>query len=226
LAATPAAAHGDAHHIGDLTITVNWEVEPAVVGQTNAVLVSVMHHDHANGTDEPVEGAEGLLTLEIHFAMNETDLSLRAIHGEPGWYRAAFIPTVLAEATGDYLVHLMGTIEGTEVMIEHDLHGTHAASEVEFPPSDNPTPEQVAAQVDALEAQVTALESQNSQLTTRLTAAETANGQVQTELADANAQASSGYMFGLIGILAGLAGAALGAVAILRGRPAAAEAPK
>jgi hypothetical protein len=100
-----AVAHGH-RDVGDLDWTVGWAVEPALVGQPNAVDLAI-----TRGAT-PLEGAEKGLKVEVSIGDETSDaLDLTPVFDTPGEYRADIIPTV----PGDYTFHFTGELEGEKV---------------------------------------------------------------------------------------------------------------
>lgn len=105
LAAVPAGtafAHGH-RDVDALEWSVGWAVEPALVGEPNAVQLSL---------SPSVEGAEKKLKVVVSIGSQESDpLGLEPVFDSPGEYRAEIIPTV----PGDYTFHFTGELGGDEV---------------------------------------------------------------------------------------------------------------
>ena len=101
-----AEAH-ERREVAGYSFVVGFEVEPALEGETNAVLLRVSQDD------EPVEGLAETLQVEVTHVDRDTSrvFPLQASFGEPGTYLADLIPT----ATGQYRFRFFGTIEGTEI---------------------------------------------------------------------------------------------------------------
>ncbi len=108
LSAGVAYAHG-VTEVGDYEIEIGWHNEPAYVGEVNAVEFFVTN----TATDEPVNGLEDSLQMELIFGASSRELPIVASDEEEGAY---FSPVLLTEE-GDYTVHLTGDIEGTAVDI-------------------------------------------------------------------------------------------------------------
>jgi hypothetical protein len=105
IGAAPALAHGHRGQ-GDMEFTVGWAIEPALVGQPNAVQLELVH-DGA-----PVAGAEKTLKVTVSIGSESTDpLQLDTVFDSPGEYRADVIPTVI----GGYTFHFTGTVDGEKV---------------------------------------------------------------------------------------------------------------
>jgi hypothetical protein len=148
LSATPALAHGS-YSKGHLEIITGFAVEPAYVGQPNAVQLEIMHDSqpvtHLQPGDLAVDvgfsGQRTILRLEPQFEVGEW--------GTPGDYRAAFIPT----QPGAYTFDVKGTVDGEKV--DYSMtSGPKTFSEVEdtasamFPPVDAPSTGDLATRIE------------------------------------------------------------------------------
>ena len=101
--ASPAAAH-ERRSIGPYTFVVGWIVEPAYVGTTNALDLTVTE----TATTKAVEGLEKTLTAEIIAGGGAASkpLTIATRFGLPGKYEAQVVPT----RVGDYTFHITGTV--------------------------------------------------------------------------------------------------------------------
>lgn len=105
--ATPAMAH-DTQNVEGYDITFGGADEPLITGERMWLEFEIVN----NETGEPVTDQAENLTVSVQTAESEkTALELSEKHGEPGVYEAPVIFTV----PGDYVVHLEGSVEGTEV---------------------------------------------------------------------------------------------------------------
>lgn len=103
--APPVLAHGE-RAVGQLSFTVGWANEPALVGQPNAVQLFIERDG------QPVEGAEDSLNVTVSLGDETTDrLKLRTVFESPGEYRSDLIPTVV----GGYTFHFRGTVDGDAI---------------------------------------------------------------------------------------------------------------
>lgn len=123
----PLAASAHQHEtfrIGDktYTFTIGSINEPVAVDDKSGVELSVaLAHeetgDHADGAEheegEPVTGLEQTLKVEVIAGDKKKMFDLAPAYGEPGSYKAIFIPTVQTT----YTYRLTGTINGTQVDI-------------------------------------------------------------------------------------------------------------
>jgi hypothetical protein len=194
-AAAPAAAH-EHEMIGDYELTVGWLDEPAVVGSVNGLDLGIRHH-LADNTTEPVLGVEATLTATLSTGGASVPKALEPQFGRPGSYSFDVIPT----REGSYSVRFAGTVNGTAVNATVELDGPLSRLDLEFPVAD-PTPSDLQA---AMAANATAQQATIDKL--------------QSDQAAVQAQASAAMMVGAVGLLAGVAGVGVGALAMRRGRP-------
>lgn len=206
LAAGPAWAHGDATQ-GGLVLTIGFAQEPAFAGQPNAVQV-VVEHDGRSVTDL----RPGDVTVEITYG-GETSEPIdlepaffveggRVVSGEPGDYRAAFVPS----QPGKYTFRVTGTIEGEEVDEEmtsgpQTFATVEDASSMTFPAVDAPSIDEIVSRIDA----------ESGRAADGIAAAEAA-------AASARQAASSARTLGIVGIVAGAIGVAVALTALAAGR--------
>ena len=111
--------------IGPYTVEVGWVDEPPIVGEKNAVFISVTNDD----TGKPVEGLS-TMNVTVSTGGKERQLELRPLsEDQPGQYAADFIPT----RRGTYTVKLSGQIEQTNVVTNTDIEEVIPASDLQFP---------------------------------------------------------------------------------------------
>jgi hypothetical protein len=198
LLATPALAHEE-RTIGKYDVEVGFGDEPVYAGQQNSV---VMFVHEANGG--PVVDLGPTLEVEVKFgnltmpAMTmEPNFELGG-EGTPGDYRAFFIPT----RPGDYTFHFTGSIKGQKVdesftSSPTTFNSVEDAAKVEFPAKD-PSTGQLA---DRLTREIPRIQRAAAVATQR-----------------ASDKAGSAKTLGLIGIIAGAVGVAMGAAALVSTR--------
>lgn len=106
--ASPAAAH-ERRTIGPYTFVVGWITEPAVIGQSNGLDLSVTETTGA----KPVEGLEQTLRAEVITGggAKTRSLKLEPDRDQPGHYTSGFVPT----RVGDYTFHISGTLGTTKI---------------------------------------------------------------------------------------------------------------
>jgi len=106
--ATPAAAH-ETRMVGPYTFIVGWLNEPAVVGQSNGLDLTVTE----TAGDKPVAGLEKTLKAEVVIGggAKTRSLDLTPDGDMPGRYTSGFVPTRI----GDYTFHISGTAGTTKI---------------------------------------------------------------------------------------------------------------
>jgi hypothetical protein len=196
----PAAAHVDVEQ-EDIHIETGWGTEPPLLGQLNTIIVQVTRISD----DRPVTNALAQADISIKKGATVRSLDFKP-EEEPGLYTAPILPT----QTGQYVVVLKGTIGGQAFDTEVEIEDVEDTARFNFPPasSDGISDEAIrqlqtvitdlTAQVD--EANIAANEAKD--------AAESA--------ADLRTAVDSAYLFGMIGIGVGVAGIAIGVVALSR----------
>ena len=189
LLAVPASAHGE-HKVAKYTLEVGFGTEPGYAGVTNSVQVTISN----NG--KPVTDAKGLKVAVSTGDAEPRQMALEPYFGddfgEPGDYRAFFIPT----APGAYTFKLTGSLGGKKLNQSY-TSGKDGFDEI----------------VDQSEAQYPVPEPTGSQLTTRLdretdriNAALAADREAaDAEVASARRMATIGLAVGALGLLAAIA---------------------
>ena len=189
LLAMPASAHGE-HKVANYTLEVGFGTEPGYAGVTNSVQVTISN----NG--KPVTDAKGLKVAVSTGDAEPRQMPLQPYFGddfgEPGDYRAFFIPT----APGAYTFKLTGSLGGKRINQSY-TSGKDGFDEI----------------VDPSEAQYPAPEPTGSQLTTRLdretdriNAVVAADREAaDNEIASARRIATIGLAVGALGLLAAIA---------------------
>jgi hypothetical protein len=197
LLAVPASAHGE-HKVANYTFVVGFGTEPGYAGQTNSVQLMISN----NG--KPVTNAKGLEAAVSTGDAEPREMPLQPNFGtgwgEPGDYRAFFIPT----APGAYTFKISGTLGGKKIDQSY-TSGKDGFDEI----------------TDPAEVQYPAVEPTGSQLTTRLDR-ETArlNAALAAEKEAAEDEAASARRLATIGLVVGalglLAATGVGVVALRR----------
>lgn len=103
-----ALAH-EGREVGNYSLEVGFLNEPAYQNQLNGMILEIS----TKADDKPVEGAEKTLKAEVIVGGNarQMPLTLEPQAQAPGTYVGSFVPT----ATGAYIFHISGTIEGQPV---------------------------------------------------------------------------------------------------------------
>ncbi len=128
--------------IGPYLVTIGWEIEPAIVGERNAIVIEVTK------SGAPVTGLADTLELRILYA-GRVFLGDLEPTATPGLYRAEILPTV----RGQYTAQLTGKIEDLAVDESLAPEEVLTAAMLQFPEK---PPETLALQaaVDDLSARL------------------------------------------------------------------------
>jgi hypothetical protein len=209
ISAPPASAH-EARTVGAYHFLVGWGAEPAYAGQQNSIQLVL-----TTAAGKAVTDLGDSLKVEVKYQGQTTTLSLEPTFdpdtglGTPGDYRAWFFPT----APGDYTFHFTGTI-GSQSVDESFRSGPET-----FDPVGDPT---------GVEFPI-----KNPTLTELGTAVQRQNARIDEATADAKAaarhDANGARVVGIVGIAVGLIGVAIALTALMalrRGRPVSAVAPR
>lgn len=204
LPASPALAHeGRGVGDGDLLMVVGFGTEPAYAGQPNSVQL-ILEHD-----GEPVVDLGNTLDVEVGFGDEAMALELEPFFsvgefGEPGDYRAWFIPT----RAGTYSFHFSGTIDGEEVdetltSGPDTFSDVHSPSDIMFPvqdPSTGDLAERIEQEIPRLNEAIEGVRTET------LDQAETASEQAAAAVDDVDGART----LGLIGLVVGALGLLVG----------------
>ena len=201
----PAFAHNETI-VGDVKIVGGWVNEPPLVGQFNGIEL----HITRNSTGEPVTNAVGQVEVRVQKGTVSKTLTFLPAE-ERGVYIADIIPT----QTGQYSIAFRGTIAGQAVDTQIEIEDVGDTRLTEFPPSqgNNPIPTDLIEQLQGVIADL------NSQVEQATVASEEAveSAQAATQAAsDLRESADRAYLFGMIGVGVGVAGIAIGVIALSR----------
>lgn len=123
-AASPAVAH-ETQEVEGYDVTFGGADEPVITGERMWMEFEIVD----NETGEPVENQSETVTVSVQTAgSDKTALNVSEKHGEPGVYEA---PVIFTEP-GEYVVHLEGSLEDTEVHTHFEKE-VHDHTEIEYP---------------------------------------------------------------------------------------------
>jgi hypothetical protein len=125
-------------------VVVGWLVEPAYIDQPNGVDFRVTNP----ATQQPIEGLEKTVKVEVIKGGVSRTFDLRARFGLKGAYTADIIPT----STGDYAFRFTGEINGVKIDERFEsgpgrFDGIKPLNAVQFPAA-QPTVGELKAQLD------------------------------------------------------------------------------
>ncbi|MDF9747055.1 FixH family protein [Natrinema salsiterrestre] len=146
----PAVAH-ETQDLDGNEVTFGGADEPLITGERMWLEFEIV--DAESG--EPVENLSENLTVSIQTGDHEkTALELSEKHGEPGVYEA---PVVFTES-GDYVVHLEGSIDGSAVHTHFEKE-VHDRAELEYPGTDSETNDTSASSTDGNQTSLSGIAS-------------------------------------------------------------------
>jgi hypothetical protein len=155
LTASPALAHAD-RSVGPIDMAIGFGTEPAYAGQPNSAQVILSE----NG--KPVVDLGDSLKMEVSFGGEQTTIPLEpdfeiGEFGEPGDYRAWFIPS----QAGEYTFHLSGSVHGTKIDLSvtsgpKTFSEVTSPTEAMFPAVDTPSNQELSQRIEQDSARLTA----------------------------------------------------------------------
>ena len=199
--------------IGNISIVGGWLDEPPLVNQLNDIVMIITNA--SNG--EPINNAIAQLEVTLQKGTESRPLEFQPAE-EAGTYTATILPT----QTGQYAIVMRGTIAGQAIDGQMQIEDVEDASRFNFPPATttssssgggNQIPQGLVEQLQVVIADLTAqveeanIEAQNANNATR--------GIIES-IEDLRISADRAYLFSLIGVGAGVAGIAIGAIAMSR----------
>lgn len=193
----PAASAHVERSIGSIDLEIGFGTEPAYVGQPNSVQVILSEHG------SPVVDLGDTLKVQVSFGGQQTTLPLEPNFevggdGEPGDYRAWFIPS----QAGPYTFQLSGSVHGTKIDLSvssgpKTFDEVTNPTEAMFPPVDAPSAQELSDRIE--------------QDSARLAAA-------TAETASAKNAADDATTVAVIGVIVGCIGIGVGVVAVILSR--------
>ncbi len=154
-----ALAHEE-RTVGPYKFEVGWHVEPALVGQVNAVELTVTQDG------KPVQDVEKALLVTVSTGGKTSDkMQFTPSDETPGQYTAPIIPTVV----GDYKFHFVGSIGTTQVDETFDsadgkFDSVDPVTDLQFPEKE-PSNAELQKEIDDLKAELAALKGNTAAAT-------------------------------------------------------------
>lgn len=198
--------------IGNISIVGGWLDEPPLVNQLNDIVMIITNA--SNG--QPINNAIAQLEVTLQKGTESRPLEFQPAE-EAGTYTATILPT----QTGQYAIVMRGTIAGQAIDGQMQIEDVEDTARFNFPPATtaggggggNQIPQGLVEQLQVVIADLTAqveeanVEAQNANNATR--------GIIES-IEDLRTSADRAYLFSLIGVGAGVAGIAIGVVAMSR----------
>src|ERR671917_2932526 len=205
----------DAHEevvVGNISIVGGWLDEPPLVSQLNGIVLIITNVS----TGQPISNAVAQLEVTLQKGTDSRPLEFQPAE-EAGTYTATILPT----QTGQYALIMRGAIAGQAIDGQMQIEDVEDTARFNFPPatttggrgSGNQIPQGLVEQLQVVIADLTAqveeanVEAQNANNATR--------GIIES-IEDLRISADRAYLFSLIGVGAGVAGIAIGAIAMSR----------
>lgn len=199
--------------IGNISIVGGWLDEPPLVNQLNDIVMIITNA--SNG--QPINNAIAQLEVTLQKGTESRPLEFQPAE-ESGTYTATIFPT----QTGQYAIVMRGTMAGQAIDGQMQIEDVEDTARFNFPPATtaggggdggNQIPQGLVEQLQVVIADLTAqveeanIEAQNANNATR--------GIIES-IEDLRISADRAYLFSLIGVGAGVAGIAIGAIAMSR----------
>lgn len=200
--------------IGNISIVGGWLDEPPLVNQLNDIVMIITNA--SNG--QPINNAIAQVEVTLQKGTESRPLEFQPAE-EAGTYTATILPT----QTGQYAIVMRGTMAGQAIDGQMQIEDVEDTARFNFPPAitagggggggGNQIPQGLVEQLQVVIADLTAqveeanIEAQNANNATR--------GIIES-IEDLRTSADRAYLFSLIGVGAGVAGIAIGAVAMSR----------
>jgi hypothetical protein len=175
------------------------------VGQLNGIELTITRVSD----DQPISNANAQLDVSIKKGTPTKSLNLQPSE-ESGVYTADVIPT----QTGQYAIVLRGTIVGQAINSQIEIEDVEDTARLNFPPSTGGEADPVI--IKQLQTVISDLAAQVDTATIAADEAKTAAAAATESSTDLKAASDRAYLFGMIGVGVGVAGIAVGAVALSR----------
>ena len=198
--------------VGNISIVGGWLDEPPLVSQLNGIVLIITNA--SNG--EPINNAVAQLEVTMQKGTESRPLEFVPAE-EAGTYTATVLPT----QTGQYAIAMRGTIAGQAIDGQIQIEDVEDTARFNFPPSATTTDSGSGNQipqglVEQLQVVITDLTAQVEEANIGAQNANNATQGIMESIEELRISADRAYLFSLIGVGAGVAGIAIGAVVMSR----------
>jgi hypothetical protein len=205
----------DAHEevvVGNISIVGGWLDEPPLVSQLNGIVLIITNVS----TGQPISNAVAQLEVTLQKGTDSRPLEFQPAE-EAGTYTATILPT----QTGQYAIIMRGTIAGQAIDGQMQIEDVEDTARFNFPPAATATGSGGGNQipqglVEQLQIVVSDLTAQVEEANIGAQNANNATQGIMESIEELRISADRAYLFSLIGVGAGVAGIAIGAVAMSR----------
>jgi hypothetical protein len=208
---TPTLAHEEMV-VGDISIVSGWMDEPPLVNQLNGIVLTITNA--SNG--QPINNAVAQLEVTLQKGTDTLPLEFQPSE-EAGTYTATILPT----QTGQYAIVVQGMIAGQAIDGQMQIEDVEDTARFNFPPAATTTGSGGGNQipqglVEQLQVVISDLTAQVEEANIAAQGANNATQGIMESIEELRTSADRAYLFSLIGVGAGVAGIAIGAVAMSR----------
>jgi hypothetical protein len=208
---TPTLAHEEMV-VGDISIVSGWMDEPPLVNQLNDIVLTITNA--SNG--QPINNAVAQLEVTLQKGTDTLPLEFQPSE-EAGTYTATILPT----QTGQYAVVMQGMIAGQAVDGQMQIEDVEDTARFNFPQAATTTGSGGSNQipqglVEQLQVVISDLTAQVEEANIAAQDANNATQGIMESIEELRTSADRAYLFSLIGVGAGVAGIAIGAVSMSR----------
>ena len=194
--------------IGNISIVGGWVDEPPLVNQLNDIVMIITNV--SNG--QPINNAIAQLEVTLQKGTESRPLEFQPAE-EAGTYTATILPT----QTGQYAIVMRGTIAGQAIDGQMQIEDVEDAARFNFPPATTTGSNQIPqGLVEQLQVVISDLTAQVEEANVEAQNANNATRGIIESIEELRISADRAYLFSLIGVGAGVAGIAIGAVAMSR----------
>lgn len=195
--------------IGNISIVGGWLDEPPLVNQLNDIVMIITNV--SNG--QPINNAIAQLEVTLQKGTESRPLEFQPAE-EAGTYTATILPT----QTGQYAIVMRGTIAGQAIDGQMQIEDVEDTARFNFPPATttgggNQIPQGL---VEQLQVVISDLTTQVEEANIEAQDANNATQGIMESIEELRISADRAYLFSLIAVGAGVAGIAIGAVAMSR----------
>lgn len=212
---TPTFAHEEMV-VGDISIVSGWMDEPPLLNQLNGIVLTITNA--SNG--QPINNAVAQLEVILQKGTETRPLEFQPSE-EAGTYTATILPT----QTGQYAIVMQGMIAGQAIDGQMEIEDVEDTARFTFPLTTTTTADSDGGDggsqlpqgfIDQLQLVITDLTTQIEEANIAAQEASNATQTVAESIEELKTSTDRAYLFSLIGVGAGVAGIAIGVVALSR----------
>jgi hypothetical protein len=203
----PVLAHEEMV-IGNVRIVTGWVNEPPLINQLNSIVVIITNVSN----DQPINNALAQLDITVNKGTENKSLDFQPTE-EAGVYTATLLPT----QTGQYTAVMRGMIAGQAIDAQIEIEDVEDTARFTFPSASTSGSNQIPqGLVEQLQTVITDLTAQVEEANLAAQDAYNATQSVTESVEELKISADRAYLFSMIGVGAGVAGIAIGVVALSR----------